>query len=187
MGSDHSALAAINDLEVEEPRSRLLRDLRTSEHGLSSREAERRLAQFGPNVLTRRGHVRWPREIARQLTHPLALLLWLAAALSFAVGSQVVAIAVVLVIILNAAFAFAQEMEAERAVEALAGYMPQRVTVLRDGRPSVIETTGLVPGDVVLLEEGARVPADMRILSGTVERGPLRADWRVGAGNAFCR
>lgn len=169
MGADHSALAAINDLEIEEPRSRLLGDLRTSEHGLSSREAERRLAQFGPNVLTRRGHVRWPREIARQLTHPLALLLWLAAALSLAVGSQVVAIAVVLVIILNAAFAFAQEMEAERAVEALAGYMPQRVTVLRDGRPSAIETTGLVPGDVVLLEEGARVPADMRILSGTVD------------------
>jgi calcium-translocating P-type ATPase len=113
--------------------------------------------------------VRWPREIARQLTHPLALLLWLAAALSLAVGGRVVAIAVVLVIILNAAFAFAQEMEAERAVEALAGYMPQRVTVLRHGRPSVIEATGLVPGDVVLLEEGVRIAADMRILSGSVE------------------
>jgi magnesium-transporting ATPase (P-type) len=155
MGSDHSALAAIDDLEVEEPRGRLLRDPRTSEHGLSSREAERRLAQYGPNVLARRRRVRWPREIARQLTHPLALLLWLAAALSLAVSGRVVAIAVMLVIILNAAFAFAQEMEAERAVEALAGYMPQRVTVLRHGRPSVIEATGLVPGDVVLLEEGA--------------------------------
>src|SRR5215472_2165414 len=169
MGSDHSALAAINDLHVEEPRGRLLRDLRTSEHGLSSREAERRLAQYGPNVLTRRRRVRWPVEIARQLTHPLALLLWLAAALSLAVGSRVVAIAVVLVIILNATFAFVQEMEAERAVDALAGYIPQRVTVLRDDKPSVIETTGLVPGDVVLLEEGERIAADMRILSGAVE------------------
>ncbi len=169
MGSDRSAPAAPHDIEVEEPRSQLFRDLRTSERGLSSREAERRLAQYGPNVLTRRGHVTWPREIGRQLTHPLALLLWLAAALSLAVGSLVVAIAVVLVIILNAAFAFAQEMEAERAVEALAGYMPQRVTVLRDARPTVIETTGLVPGDVVLLEEGARIAADMWILSGTVE------------------
>ena len=115
MSSDSSALAAINDLEVEEPNGRLLRDLRTSEHGLSSREAERRLAQYGPNVsLTRRMRRRrqWPREIARQLTHPLALLLWLAAALSLAVGSRVVAVAVVLVIMLNATFAFAQELQA---------------------------------------------------------------------------
>jgi calcium-translocating P-type ATPase len=163
------APASVDDLEVLEPRNRLLRDLRTSEQGLSSREAGRRLAQYGPNVLTRRGHVRWPREIARQLTHPLALLLWLAAVLSFAVGSTVVGVAVVLVIILNAAFAFVQELQAERAVEALAGYMPQRVTVLRDGQPTVIEATGLVPGDVVLLEEGERIAADMRILSGAVE------------------
>ncbi len=169
MGSDGSAPAPVSDLEVLEPRSRLLRDLRTSEHGLSSREAERRLAQYGPNVLSRRGHVRWPREIARQLTHPLALLLWVAAALSFGVGSDVVGVAVVLVIMLNAAFAFVQELQAERAVEALAGYMPQRVTVLRDGTPHVIEVTGLVPGDVVLLEEGARIAADMRLLSGAVE------------------
>jgi len=169
MSSDRSALAAVDDLEVEEPSSRLLRDLRTSEHGLGSREAERRLAQYGPNVLTRRRRAQWPGEIVRQLTHPLALLLWLAAALSLAVGSRVVAIAVVLVIMLNAAFAFAQELQAGRAVEALAKYMPQRVTVLRDARPTAIETTGLVPGDVVLLEEGARIAADMRILSGTVE------------------
>jgi calcium-translocating P-type ATPase len=159
----------VDDLEVEEPRIRLLRDLRTSEHGLSSREAERRLVQFGPNVLSRRQHMQWPRELARQFTHPLALLLWVAAVLSFAVGSQAVGIAVVLVIVLNAAFAFVQELQAERAVEALAGYMPQRATVLRDGKPTSIEATALVPGDVVLLEEGARIAADMRILSGAVE------------------
>jgi len=105
----------------------------------------------------------------RQLTHPLALLLWLAAVLSFAVGSQTVGIAVVLVIILNAAFAFVQELQAERAIEALAQYMPQRVTALRDGEPAVVEATGLVPGDVVLLEEGERIAADMRLLSGAVE------------------
>ena len=71
--------------------------------------------------------MRWPGELARQLTHPLALLLWVAAGLSFAVGSQTVGIAVLLVIFLNAAFAFVQELQAERAVEALAGYMPQEV------------------------------------------------------------
>jgi calcium-translocating P-type ATPase len=169
MDSDASSPAGVDDIQVLEPRNRLLRDLRTSEQGLSSREAGRRLTQFGPNALRRRRNVRWPREIARQLTHPLALLLWLAAVLSFAVGSTVVGVAVVLVIVLNAAFAFMQELQAERAVEALAAYMPQHVTVLRDGKPTVIEATGLVPGDMVLLEEGARIAADMRILSGAVE------------------
>ncbi len=111
----------------------------------------------------------WPRELARQLTHPLALLLWVAAGLSFAVGSETVGIAVLLVILLNAAFAFVQELQAERAVEALAGYMPQEARVLRDGRPIEVQADGLVPGDLVLLEEGARVPADMRLLTGAVE------------------
>lgn len=54
----------------------LLRSLKTHTEGLSSREAQRRLAQYGPNQLQRRGDVQWPREPARQLTHPLALLLW---------------------------------------------------------------------------------------------------------------
>jgi len=147
----------------------LLRDLRSSPTGITTREAERRLTQYGPNELRRHGGARWPAELGRQLTHPLALLLWLAAGLSFAVGNQTVGIAVLLVILLNAAFAFAQEMQAERAVEALARYMPQHVRVLRDRAPVTIEAVGLVPGDVVLLEEGERIAADMRLLSGALE------------------
>ncbi len=147
----------------------LLRNLRSSEHGLSSREAARRLLQYGPNELTRRGGPAWPAELARQVTHPLALLLWLASALSFAVGNESVAIAVLLVIVLNAGFAFVQEMQAERAVEALAAYMPQQVRVLRDRRPQEIAARDLVPGDVVLIEEGERIPADMHLLSGSLE------------------
>jgi calcium-translocating P-type ATPase len=169
MSADNVSHISFDGLEVLEPQDRLLRDLRTTAHGLSSREAARRLVQFGPNALRRRGGVQWPREIARQLTHPLALLLWVAALLSFAVGSGTVGIAVLLVIFLNAAFAFVQELQAERAVEALAAYMPQHATVLRDGTPAVIEATGLVPGDVVVLEEGERIAADMRLLSGDVE------------------
>jgi magnesium-transporting ATPase (P-type) len=147
----------------------LLRDLRSSREGLTSREAARRLLQHGPNELRRRGGLRWPGELMRQLTHPLALLLWLAGALSFAVGNQTVGIAVVLVIMLNAAFAFAQELEAERAVEALAGYLPQHARVMRDGEAITVQATSLVPGDVVLVSEGDRVPADMRLLTGAVE------------------
>ncbi len=157
------------EVDATESAALLLRDLRSSPTGLSTSEAQRRLTQYGPNELRRRGGRRWPGELGRQLTHPLALLLWLATGLSFAVGNQTVAIAVLLVIVLNAAFAFVQEMQAERAVEALARYLPQHVRTLRDGAATTIEAVGLVPGDVVLLEEGDRVAADMRLLSGAVE------------------
>jgi magnesium-transporting ATPase (P-type) len=157
------------EVDATEGLDLLLRDLRSSRTGLTTREADRRLVQYGPNELRRRGGARWPGELGRQLTHPLALLLWLAAGLSFAVGNQTVAIAVLLVIFLNAAFAFVQEMQAERAVEALARYLPQHVRVLRDRAAVTIEAVQLVPGDIVLLAEGERIAADMRLLSGAVE------------------
>ena len=72
------------------------------------------------------GRVRWP----SQLTHPLALLLWVAAGLALAASSPVLAAAIVAVIALNAVFAFAQEKQAERAIEALRQYLPQQATVV---------------------------------------------------------
>jgi hypothetical protein len=112
------------ELDATESVELLLRDLRSSRTGLSTSEEQRRLLLYGPNELRRRGGLKWPGELARQLTHPLALLLSLAAALSFAVGSLTIAVAVLLVILLNALFAFIQEMQAERAVEALAQFLP---------------------------------------------------------------
>jgi calcium-translocating P-type ATPase len=147
----------------------LMRDLSSAPTGLSASEAQRRMLQWGPNELRRRGGRKWPRELASQLSHPLALLLWLAAGLSFAVGSDTVAIAVLLVIVLNALFAFVQEMQAERAVEALGQYLPRQVTVLRIGEPTPIRAADLVPGDVVVVAEGERIAADMRLISGAVE------------------
>ena len=156
-------------VDPEEALERLLRDLRASREGLSSREAERRLLVYGPNELVRRGGRRWPRELARQIVHPLALLLWAAAALALAAGIAPVAIAIVIVILLNAAFAFVQEQQAERAVEALREYLPAQAKVLREGRPQTVPARQLVPGDVLELEEGDRVSADARLLSGAVE------------------
>jgi magnesium-transporting ATPase (P-type) len=99
----------------------------------------------------------------------LALLLWGAAALAAAAGIVPVAIAVVVVIVLNAVFAFAQEQQAERAVEALRRYLPERARVLRDGQVTQVEASGLVPGDVLLIEEGDRISADARLIEGAVE------------------
>ncbi|GAB3979505.1 cation-transporting P-type ATPase [Actinoallomurus acanthiterrae] len=147
----------------------LLRDLRSTRSGLSAREAERRLVHYGPNELQRRGGRRWPRELARQFTHPLALLLWAAAGLAWVAGIAAVAVAIVVVIAVNAAFAFAQEVQAERAVEALAAYLPVQAKVVRDGRVQVIQAARLVPGDVLVVEEGDRISADARLLDGGIE------------------
>ncbi|MEV7775991.1 cation-transporting P-type ATPase [Kitasatospora sp. NPDC086791] len=169
MKSRHETWVRPPGLDPEEAAELLLRDLHSSRAGLTSIEAQRRLLQYGRNELRRRGGRRWPRELARQFTHPLALLLWLAAALLTAVGSFVVAVAVVLIIFLNAAFAFVQEVHAEHAVEALAAYIPQRAKALRDGAPREIDATELVPGDIVVIEAGDRIAADIRLLQGAVE------------------
>jgi calcium-translocating P-type ATPase len=165
-------LAAASDapsLDPTEAAEGLLRRLKSSYEGLTSREAQRRLIQFGPNELRRRGGRRWPRELARQFTHPLALLLVAAAGLAWIAGIVAVALAIVVVILLNAGFAFIQEMQAERAVEALAGFIPANAKVLRDGQHLVIEARELVPGDVLIIEEGDRISADARLLSGGIE------------------
>ncbi|MFY9263840.1 MAG: cation-transporting P-type ATPase [Solirubrobacterales bacterium] len=147
----------------------LLRDLRADRAGLTSLDAARRLARYGPNELTRRAGEGTGRQIAHQLLHPLALLLWAAAALALVAGIAPVAIAVVLVILLNAAFAFVQERHAERAVEALAAYLPAHAVVLRDGRRQEIEVRELVPGDILMIVEGDRISADCRLLEGSLE------------------
>ena len=151
---------SLDDLSFPDP---------SASRGLSSREAARRLVAHGPNELRRRAERRWPRELVKQFVHPLALLLWLAAVLALVAGTVVLASAIVTVIVLNALFAFVQEQQAERAVEALESYLPQQAFVLRDGRRTVVEARELVPGDVLLLEEGQRISADARLLEGTLE------------------
>ncbi|GAA3277221.1 cation-transporting P-type ATPase [Dactylosporangium vinaceum] len=146
----------------------LFRDLRTSRSGLSTREAARRQVVYGPNTLTRRAARRWPQELLGQFTQPLAVLLALAAVLAWFGGTPALAVAVVAVILLNAGFAFVQEMQAERAVEALAAFLPPRARVIRDGVRSEVAARDLVPGDVLVVAEGDRVCADARVIDGTL-------------------
>jgi magnesium-transporting ATPase (P-type) len=171
--SDATPLVVVPDSAA--PAGRLLRDLRATPEGLDSREAERRFVRYGPNELTRRSRPAWPREIADQFTHPLALLLLLAGALAFVAGTPVLGWTILAVVLLNAVFAFVQEQQAERAVEALRRYVPQHASALRDGHMSRIEAARVVPGDVLVLAEGDRVPADARLLTGEVQVENARA------------
>ena len=147
----------------------LLAHLGTRSAGLSSREADRRLTQFGANEISRTAQSSRIGELVRQFVHPLALLLWVAAALSAVSGSMTLAIAIVAVIVLNAALAYVQEMQAERATEALRELLPPQARVRRDGLTLEIAAASLVPGDIVLLAEGDRLSADARLTDGSVE------------------
>jgi hypothetical protein len=144
-----SELVTAHSLDPEEEIPRLFAHLRTQVDGLDEREAARRLQQVGPNEIRREsGSRRWRSQLD-QFTHPLALLLWLAAGLSLITGVISLAVAIVVVIVLNAAFAFMQERQAEHATEALRDLLPPRARVRRDGALVEIDARAarLLPGD----------------------------------------
>ena len=160
---------AAAESDPRRPLAALFRDLRTSADGLPSREAARRQVVYGPNALLRRSGRRWPRELLTQFTQPLAMLLAVAAVLAWAGGTPALSAAVVAVIVLNAGFAFVQERQAERAVDALSAFLPPTARVVRDGVRQEVPAADLVPGDVLVISEGDRVSADARIIDGTVQ------------------
>lgn len=154
---------------VHEPLRQFLRDLRTTPGGLTSRETARRLVVYGLNELSRRGGRTWSKELARQFTHPLVLLLWTTAALALVANTAVLAAAIIgVIVLLNTGFAFWQEQQAERAVEALTDYLPLQATALRDNRQGV-PARGLVLGDVLLIEDGDAISTDAPLLEGLLE------------------
>ncbi len=155
--------------DPEERLDVIFKRLATSRSGLPVREARRRLEQHGPNEIERRQGPSHVRDLARQFTHPLALLLWVAAALAAATGIAPLAAAIVAVIVLNAAFAFTQELQAERATEALREYLPPRARVRRGGEEMQVKAATLVPGDLLLVGEGDRLSADARLVDGALE------------------
>ncbi|WP_296606697.1 cation-transporting P-type ATPase [Nocardioides sp.] len=152
-----------------DPLPDLLARLETEGKGLTPEEAARRLAEVGPNVLTASVGTSLFSALLRQLVHPLALLLWAAAGLALATQGPTLGVAILAVIGLNAAFALAQERHAEHAVAALSAYLPQRALVVRGGHRLQVDAREIVPGDLVVVEEGESICADGRLLDGAVE------------------
>ena len=142
----------------------LYQQLDASPEGLASTEAARRLERDGPNELQERG-LRSPLTVlAGQFTEIMVIVLLVAAVVSFAIGETTDAIMIMIIVILNAALGFSQEYRAERAMAALRQLAVPTVRVRRDGQVKEVSAASLVPGDVILLEAGNRVPADARVL-----------------------
>ncbi|HIQ01071.1 MAG TPA: cation-translocating P-type ATPase [Anaerolineales bacterium] len=134
------------------------------EQGLSQAEAERRLAEHGPNELIERG-VKSPwRILWEQLTTVMVIILIVSAVISAFLGDYKDAVAIMAIVVLNGILGFTQEYRAEKAMAALKKLAVPTVKVRRDGQVRQISARELVPGDVVLLEAGGLVPADGRLV-----------------------
>jgi calcium-translocating P-type ATPase len=132
--------------------------------GLTQAEASARLIADGPNVLPRRRSRPAALQLADQMVHFFALMLWAAGGLAFVAGMPQLGAAIFVVIVINGVFAFEQEHRAERAAERLRDLLPVDVTVRRDGRRCRVPVASIVRDDVVLLEPGDRISADLRLI-----------------------
>lgn len=139
--------------------------LSTSQKGLSESETAIRIKHYGFNELPEPAKRSLLLRFIDQLTHFMALLLWVAGTLAFISGTPELGWAIWAVIWINAGFSFWQEFQAEQALAALNKMLPARAKVYRDGKLGEISVREMVPGDVLQLEEGDRISADARLVS----------------------
>jgi magnesium-transporting ATPase (P-type) len=135
-----------------------------AERGLGADQVDQRLRQHGLNRIAEAETTPWWATLLSQFRSPLIYILLLAGLLTVALGELLDASVIAAVLALNAAIGFTQERKAEASVRALMQLVSPTARVLRDGEESWVASDSLVPGDVVLLESGQRVPADLRLL-----------------------
>jgi len=157
----------IHQLNVDQA----LASLNTSEQGLSIAEAQRRKLEYGSNHIEEAKRKPLWLTFLGEFSHFFAIILWAAAAIAFVAeflqpgqGMATLAWAILGVILINGLFSFWQQYRAEQAIAALRKLLPLDVKVVRDGEMRLVEAAELVPGDILLLQEGDRVPADCRLL-----------------------
>jgi len=138
--------------------------LETAATGLSAAQARDRLARYGPNQLPRARPRSALRRLIDQFRNLLILILLGAVALSIALGHWLDASVIAMVVVVNVLLGFFQEGRAENALTAIRGMLAGKTTAMRDGRRRTLPSRDLVPGDLILLEAGDRVPADVRLI-----------------------
>ncbi len=160
----------INNLTKEE----VLHNLVTSENGLTEEEAKRRLSEFGLNEIEEVKKTSLFIRFLKQFIHFLAILLWIGAGLAIlseilhpGEGMLTLGLAITGVIFINAVFTFVQEYRAEKSIEKLKLLLPFYVKVIREGKEREISARDVVPGDLIILLEGNKVPADSRLIDTT--------------------
>ena len=146
------------------PHKDVLRFLETSEKGLTEAEVLARLDRFGPNELSEVGRTPLIFKFLENFYHFFAILLWVGGILAFVGRMPQLGWAIFAVIFINASFSFWQEYRAEKATEALKRLMPHKAKVVRDGETKQVDAAEIVPGDILVLDEGDNIPADGRLI-----------------------
>jgi sodium/potassium-transporting ATPase subunit alpha len=161
----------INSLSKEDA----LRQLISSENGLSETEAAKRLSENGANEIREAAKTPLYLRFLGQFTHFLAALLWIGSGLAFlsnyfhpGEGMATLGFAIIGVIAINAIFSFIQEYRAEKALDALKKLLPFYVQIIREGKEKKIPSREAVPGDIILLSEGDMIPADARLIESSM-------------------
>jgi len=145
-------------------RDEVFETLETSENGLSSAEAALRLERYGPNEIREIKGRSMILKFLENFYHLFAIMLWIAGGLAFIADVPELGYAIFAVIFINAIFSFWQEFRAEKATEALKQMIPRNAKVIRNGSMTQIAASDLVPGDVMVLEEGDAISADARLV-----------------------
>ena len=141
-----------------------MRALKANEKGLSEEEAKRRLQEFGPNELVERKRVTPFQIFLSQFKDIFVIMLLIAVVIELGIREIIDASTIGAIVALNAVVGFVQEYRSERAMEAMKKLTAPKARVLRDGKEMLIPAKEVVPGDIVLLESGDRIPADGRLL-----------------------
>jgi len=158
----------INELPPED----VYQQLNSYKSGLTDNEVTKRLEKYGLNQIEEVKKKSIILKFLANLYQLLALLLWAASILAFFSGTPQLGFAIIAVIIINAVFSFWQEYKAEKALEALKRILPSQAKVIRDGLEKEVLSAQLVPGDVLVLEEGDNISADARL----VEANQMKVD-----------
>ena len=142
----------------------VLKELNTTENGLSNEEAKNRLEKYGLNRLKEEKGLSPFKIFFNQFKSFLIIILILAAIISFFIGEVADSLVILVIVVLNALIGFFQEYKAEKTIEALKKLEALKTTVIRDGKEQVILAEGLVIGDIIKIEAGDKIPADCRII-----------------------
>ncbi|MBD3313252.1 calcium-translocating P-type ATPase, SERCA-type [Candidatus Woesearchaeota archaeon] len=141
-----------------------IKELDTSKEGLSEDEAKKRLEKYGRNSIKEDGRISPLKILIQQFNSPVIWILLAAVAISVFLGEAADSIIITVILVLNAIIGFFQEYRAEKAIEALKKMASPKAIVLRDGKEKEIDAAELVPGDIIVLQTGEKIPADARLM-----------------------
>jgi len=159
----------------------IFRELNSSKNGLSDKEIDARLKQYGFNDIPRRREKTVLNLLVSQLKDLLVIALIVASIVSFFTGGEIEGITILSIVIINVLVGFVQEYKSEKALQKLAVLIKYRVKVFRDNRLLEVDTQNIVPGDLVFLETGDRIPADLRL----IDTDELEIDESIVTGESY--